>query len=61
MGWTPTERKHPRNALVAGVVGGVVGMVDVMVLSYARAAIAAIEDPAIAQAAMTTTKATAPG
>ena len=44
MGWTPTERKHPRNALVAGVVEGVVGMVGVMVLSYARAAIAAIEE-----------------
>jgi hypothetical protein len=54
----PTLARH---ALVAGVIGGVVGMVGVMVMSYSRAAIAAIEDPAIAHAALTTTQSTGIG
>lgn len=55
------EPDSGRVALIAGVVGGVVGMVGVMVMSYTRAAVAAIEDPAIAHATMTTTQATGIG
>lgn len=41
-----------RLALIAAVIGGAVGMVGMMVISYSRSAVGAIEDPAIAQAAM---------
>lgn len=46
-----------RLALIAAVIGGVVGMVGMMVISHSRSAVGAIEDPAIAHAAMTTTQA----
>lgn len=45
-----------RLALIAAVIGGVLGMVGMMVISYSRSAVSAIEDPAIAYAAMTTTQ-----
>jgi hypothetical protein len=46
-----------RLALIAAVIGGVVGMVGMMAISYSRSTVSAIEDPAIAHAAMTTTHA----
>jgi hypothetical protein len=46
-----------RLALIAAVIGSVVGMVGMMVVSYSRSAVTAIENPTIAHAAMTTTQA----
>lgn len=46
-----------RLALVAALVAGVLGMVGMMVTANSRSAVAAIEDPAIAHAALTTTQA----
>ncbi len=43
-----------RLALIAGFVAGVLGMAGMMVVSNSRAVVAAIEERAIAQAAMTT-------
>lgn len=50
-----------RLALVAAVIGGAVGMVGMMVVAYTRSAVAGIENPAAAQAAMVTTQATGIG
>jgi hypothetical protein len=46
-----------RLALISAVIGGVVGMVGMMVISYTRSAVGAIEDPVIALAALNTTRA----
>lgn len=54
------QRSSPnlsRLALVAALVAGVLGMVGMMVISNTRSAVAAIEDPAIALAALNTTHA----
>lgn len=50
-----------RLAVIAAVIGGVVGMVGMMVISYTRSAVGSIEDPIVAHAALTTTQAVGTG